>query len=188
MKKPKAPVSVFLSHSASISTATQFYNSAIRSFQTEEGWSSIDVIPSIVCAAFAVEVALKGLLRFTGVDVPDRVHQIKPLFEQLPIEYQGLLIASMFYEKPVVVSSHEQFIGLLESINGAFVEYRYFYEDPYAWEPINVTGLHQLAKTAINLLQTRAVLIPEPEGKMFLTESSEGIFELLGPRGENPKC
>ncbi|WP_162052151.1 hypothetical protein [Pontibacter pamirensis] len=81
-------------------------------------------IPAIVVLSLAIEQALKVLIKQEN-EVPKHVHELKILFNQLPLFLQDEIKAFVTTDLTITEEAFED--HLLEN-NNAFVNWRYFYE------------------------------------------------------------
>lgn len=96
--------------------ALAFYRAAKRC--NLEGMISVG-IPSIVCGAFSVELALKAILYNEGVDC--KGHHLLTLMNKLPAEVRNEIQKSLAQEWP----DYDQ---QLKNCDRAFVDWRYVHE------------------------------------------------------------
>ena len=103
------------------------------------------LIPSVILKALACEVGLKTLLKIEGKDA-EKAHNLKTLFEKVENSHQAeiseVLLAKM---KKVDESYNEQKLTEdLDEVKNAFIEWRYFYENPHK---TSYTFLNELYKS-----------------------------------------
>ena len=99
--------------------------------------------PGIICAAFCIELAFKGLLTAHGKQYR-REHDLSWLFEHLPKEIQHAVVIASGY--PEVA-----FPVFLKGISKAFVDWRYAFEVDYLH--IDFAFLQATAKGSLSVAQ-----------------------------------
>lgn len=77
------------------------------------------LVPSVVCAAFAIELGIKAMLLPTGKTI--KKHDLRKLFDALPESIQQEIISSC--HKPL-----NEFNASLDSMANTFDEWRYVFE------------------------------------------------------------
>jgi HEPN domain-containing protein len=101
------------------------------------------IIPSIVCLAFAIELALKSIL--VGVVKPSKGHELALLFKELPDDLQSEVIKGTGIPR-------EEFLHQISIASKTFVEWRYIFEQ---------NGLHSVDKVFLLTFYASAKRIAE---------------------------
>ena len=95
------------------------FQRALEPRQTAPGQFEALMVPSVVCAAFAVELGIKAIALTKGAQ--PRGHNLNELFGALDAAEQSAI-------KTSVGLSDSDFQNELTAAAGAFVEWRYIYE------------------------------------------------------------
>lgn len=86
------------------------------------------VQPAVTCAALSLKLYLKSLLALEGGDREDAIYLIAELYRGLSKERKEILL-NKFDEMSNTRMSAEQLISKLETLDSAFVRWRYIHED-----------------------------------------------------------
>lgn len=109
-----------------INTANSFMLAADRALEQrplESGQFQMLLVPAVVSTAFAVELYFKAIITLENGCA--RGHDLSYLFKHLSTKSQATLIAGVHH-------SYADFEQKLETISGAFVEWRYIFEQQSA--------------------------------------------------------
>lgn len=123
-----------------INTANSFILAADRCVEQRPlalGQFQMLIVPAVVCAAFAIELYFKAIITLEGGSA--KGHDLSDLFSRLSSNSQRALTTHLSVTQPA-------FVQKLKEISGAFVEWRYIFEQQTA--NIDMVFLNGLAKAS----------------------------------------
>lgn len=106
--------------------------------------------PAVTCASMSLKLYLKSLLTIESKDKEDTIYRIADLFRNLS-ESVKMLLLKKFDEFSNTQLTSEELITHLESLDNAFVKWRYLHDEDA--RSVNLEDLEQMilaAKAAIN--------------------------------------
>jgi uncharacterized protein YodC (DUF2158 family) len=116
------------------------------------------VVPAVVCAAFAVELAFKAMLLIDQLQQP-RGHDLVALFDKLPVaSQQAVKQAVQAPSYPRSASRTMFFREALDDIKTVFKDWRYAYEKPDM--SAGVTFIQELARASQAI--AKGMTAPQP--------------------------
>lgn len=86
------------------------------------------IIPQVVLQIFSCELSLKALLLRENI-VYTNTHDLKSLFNKLPIQYKNNIKISVVNDMRLKFKETCDFENELENISNMFIKLRYYFED-----------------------------------------------------------
>lgn len=119
--------------------------------------SSLIIQPAVTCAALSLKLYLKCLLAIEGKDKEDGIYKIADLYRNLS-DGRKKLILGKFDEFSNTRMAEGDLLGHLDSLDNAFVRWRYIHE-----EDAKSVNLEDLEEMILAAKSTIAELKPEWE-------------------------
>lgn len=133
-------------------SANAYYQAATMLMKPPEdpgAYSSLLAQPAVTCASMSLKLYMKSLLTIEGKDKEDAIYRIADLFRALS-ESVKMLLLKKFDEYSNTQLTSEELIKHLESLDNAFVKWRYLHDEDA--RSVNLEDLEQMilaAKAAI---------------------------------------
>ena len=86
------------------------------------------VQPAVTCAALSLKLYLKSLLALEGIDKEDAIYSIADLYRSLSSKFKEALL-NKFDEMSNTQITSDELIRRLETLDNAFVRWRYVHEE-----------------------------------------------------------
>ena len=116
------------------------------------------IVPAVVCLAFSIELGFKAIL--LGCKKPSDGHKFVELFGKLPSELRAEI-------ERLVGGEDGGFLGSLELVSNAFVEWRYIFEEP-GYHSIYIEFLSKLHDTVMQIAER---FVSEQRAKLLATKA-----------------